>query len=159
MLPVRRLRHPSRRIPMESKIFCTCRVWTPTIKWPCAIFYMVRCQLNTVKSKYGTRWNLVSYPMFPIQTGKLGYLEKPLNRNNFTFPQKEHLGGVMVSKMDKQAFTSELDSHWVPHSFGLVPHLSKKLSKLLPFHKRNRHLKLLIFLPNSFAARESPKYT
>ena len=22
-------------------------------------------------------------------------------------------------------------SHWVPHSYGLVPHLSKKLSKLL----------------------------
>ena len=30
-----------------------------------------------------------------------------------------------------QAFTIEFKSHWVPYSFGLVPHLSKKLSKLL----------------------------
>ena len=41
-------------------------------------------------------------------------------------------GGVMVSKQDKQTFTSEFDSHWAPHSHGLAPHLSKrKLSKLL----------------------------
>ena len=39
--------------------------------------------------------------------------------------------GVMVSKVDLQAFTSEFDSHWVPHSCGFVLHLSKKPSKLL----------------------------
>ena len=43
------------------------------------------------------------------------------------------LGGVMVSKLDYQSFTSEFDSHWVPHSYGLVPHLNKKLSKFLNF--------------------------
>ena len=35
-------------------------------------------------------------------------------------------GGVMVSKVDKQTYTSEFDSHWVPNSCGLVLHLSKK---------------------------------
>ena len=44
------------------------------------------------------------------------------------------LGGVMVSKLDLQTYTSELESHWVPHLYGLVPHLSKKLSKLLFVH-------------------------
>ena len=37
----------------------------------------------------------------------------------------------MVSKVDYQTYTSGLESHWVPHSYGFVPHLSKKLSKLL----------------------------
>ena len=40
-------------------------------------------------------------------------------------------GHVMVSKLDKQAFTSEFESHWMSHSFGFVPHQSKMLSKLL----------------------------
>ena len=38
--------------------------------------------------------------------------------------------GVIVSKLDLQIYTSELESHWVRHSYGLVSHLSKKLSKL-----------------------------
>ena len=38
-------------------------------------------------------------------------------------------GGVMVSKLALQTYTSEFESHWVPLSYGLVPHLSKKLSK------------------------------
>ena len=38
-------------------------------------------------------------------------------------------GGVMVSKLDLQTYTSEFESHLVPLSYGLVPHLSKKLSK------------------------------
>ena len=42
------------------------------------------------------------------------------------------LSGVMVSKPDKQTLTSEFESYWVPHSSSLVPHLSKKLSKLRP---------------------------
>ena len=39
----------------------------------------------------------------------------------------------MVSKLDKQTYTSEFESHWVAFSYGLVPHLSKKLSKF-PFN-------------------------
>ena len=38
-------------------------------------------------------------------------------------------GGVMVSKLGYQTYTSEFESHWVPLSYGLVPHLSTKLSK------------------------------
>ena len=36
----------------------------------------------------------------------------------------------MHSKLDEQTYTSEFESHWVPLSYGLVPHLSQKLSKL-----------------------------
>ena len=28
--------------------------------------------------------------------------------------------------LHEQTYTSESESHWVPHSYGLVPHLSKK---------------------------------
>ena len=35
-------------------------------------------------------------------------------------------------------YTSEFESHWVPLSYGLVPHLSKKLSKFPP--TRHPHL-------------------
>ena len=38
----------------------------------------------------------------------------------------------MVSKLDYQTDTSEFESHWVPLSYGLVPHLNKMLSKLQP---------------------------
>ena len=38
--------------------------------------------------------------------------------------------GVMVSKLDFQTFTSEFESHCIPHSFDLVPYRSKKLRKL-----------------------------
>ena len=40
-------------------------------------------------------------------------------------------GGVTVSKLDLQTYTNEFESHWAPHSFGLVPHWSKELCKLL----------------------------
>ena len=40
--------------------------------------------------------------------------------------------GVMVGKLDDQTYTSDFESHLVPNSYGLVTHLSKKLSKLLP---------------------------
>ena len=40
-------------------------------------------------------------------------------------------GGVMVSKLDSQTYTSEFESHWVPHSFGLVLNRSKDLRNLL----------------------------
>ena len=45
-------------------------------------------------------------------------------------------GDVMVSKPDKRTYTSEFESHWVPHSYGHVPRLSKELSKLLLIKKR-----------------------
>ena len=40
-------------------------------------------------------------------------------------------GGVMVSKLDYQIFSSAFDSHCVPYSYDLVPHLSKMLIELL----------------------------
>ena len=51
--------------------------------------------------------------------------------SRYTLSGKGTSGGVMVSKLDKQIYVSEFESHWVPHTNGLVPHLSKKLSKLL----------------------------
>ena len=36
----------------------------------------------------------------------------------------------MVSKVDYQTYMSELESYWVPLSYGFVPHVSKKLSNL-----------------------------
>ena len=41
------------------------------------------------------------------------------------------MGSVMINKLDKQTCKSEFESHWVPHSFSLVLHLSKKLGNLL----------------------------
>ncbi len=41
-----------------------------------------------------------------------------------------------MSKLDWQTYKSVFESHWEPHSYGLVPHLSKKLSKLLPEGER-----------------------
>ena len=37
-------------------------------------------------------------------------------------------GGVMVSKLDYQTFMSEYKSHWVLHSYDLLPHVSKIFS-------------------------------
>ena len=42
----------------------------------------------------------------------------------------------MNSKLDYKTFTSELESHWMPHSYGLVLHLSKVLSKLVLFNPK-----------------------
>ena len=55
------------------------------------------------------------------------------NVNNAT-NHKTNMGassGVMVSKLDYQTFLNEFVSHWVPHSYGFVPHLSKILWQLL----------------------------
>ena len=38
---------------------------------------------------------------------------------------------MVVSNLDLQICKSGFESHWVPHSFGLAPHLSKMLPKLL----------------------------
>ena len=36
-----------------------------------------------------------------------------------------------MASLTNKTWKSEFESHWVPHLFGLVPHLSKTLSKLL----------------------------
>ena len=36
----------------------------------------------------------------------------------------------MVSKIDMSKPMSEFESHWVSHLYSLVPHISKKISKL-----------------------------
>ena len=57
-------------------------------------------------------------------------------------------GGVRVNKLGFQTFTSECVSYYVPHSYVLVPHLSKSLSKLLLFYwwGINRHRKIAMTL-------------
>ena len=35
-------------------------------------------------------------------------------------------GDVMIRELDKQTYTNVFESHWMPHSYGLVPLLSKK---------------------------------
>ena len=35
-------------------------------------------------------------------------------------------GGIMVTKIDLQTYTSEFESQWVLHSYNLAPHLIKK---------------------------------
>ncbi len=63
--------------------------------------------------------------------------------------------GVMVSKLDWQTYTSEFESHWVPHSYGLVLHLSKKLSKLNYY---NRFVALgVLAMKKLFHTPQSPK--
>ena len=42
----------------------------------------------------------------------------------------------MVCKLGLQEFMSKFESHWVSHSYRLVLHLSKKLSRLLLEHLR-----------------------
>ena len=53
-------------------------------------------------------------------------------------------GGAMVSKLDKQTFTNEFASHWMPHLYDLVTHLSRKHSKLQPLH--NEHLQYVKYV-------------
>ena len=37
----------------------------------------------------------------------------------------------MVSYVNNQTITGEFESHWEPHSYGLIPHLSQTLCKSL----------------------------
>ena len=63
-----------------------------------------------------------------------GKVEQSRERSSalpYTLVQQGTSGGVMVSKLDQQTYTSEFESHWVPHSFGLVLNRSKELRKLL----------------------------
>ena len=46
-------------------------------------------------------------------------------------PNGSALGSVVVNKLDQKTYANVFESHWMPHSYSLVPHLSKKLSKLL----------------------------
>ena len=55
-----------------------------------------------------------------------------------TFKNLGACGCVMVSKLHEQTYTSEFESHWVPLSYGLVPHLSKKKS-LVNYHFLKYH--------------------
>ena len=41
--------------------------------------------------------------------------------------------GVIVNKLELKTLMSEFDSYWVPHSYGLETHQSKKLYKLQVF--------------------------
>ena len=66
------------------------------------------------------------YPEFKLRT-RLHFAWK--SDESVALPHMQPYGGVMVSKLDLQTYTSEFESHWVPLSCGLVPHLSKKLSK------------------------------
>ena len=43
-------------------------------------------------------------------------------------------------------YTSEFESYWVPHSYGHVLHLSKKLCKLLYLISRNGRSRTKVFL-------------
>ena len=43
-------------------------------------------------------------------------------------------GDVIFSEINKQTFTRVSDSHWVAHSYSLLPDLRKKLGKLLYMH-------------------------
>ena len=53
---------------------------------------------------------------------------------NLLWPTMKQYLFVLLSH-SLQTYTSEFESHLVPHSYGLVPYLSKKLSKLLlPSH-------------------------
>ena len=49
----------------------------------------------------------------------------------------------MVNKLDDQTFTTEFESHWVPHPYVIVPHLNIKLSNLLHTHTHIQHLERL----------------
>ena len=44
-------------------------------------------------------------------------------------------GGEMVNKLDLQTYTSEFESHWVPHLFDLVSHRSKWQARLANLHE------------------------
>ena len=59
------------------------------------------------------------------------YIEREREGNHRTTRKLGTSCGVMVSKLDWQTYASEFESHWVSHSYDLVLHLSKKLSKLL----------------------------
>ena len=44
--------------------------------------------------------------------------------------KKKQIIWLPTQKLDSQTFISEFESQWVPHPCGVVPHLSKILSKL-----------------------------
>ena len=64
------------------------------------------------------------------------------------------LARVMVCQIVLQTSQSEFEFHWMPYSFGLVPHLNKELRKLvqiyLAFSKMPR-------APSVFLYKEAPQ--
>ena len=91
------------------------------------------------------KWvNLMKCPHFGFyySLSNIGWLEScmrysPINEVSLPgllLPRrfKDTSRGVMVSKVDLQTYTSEFETHWVPHPFGLVPNRSKELRRLLP---------------------------
>ena len=100
-------------------------------------------QSSSYTAAYHPSWKLSKLDEIDMRetAGKVGtssyvmYSCRPLHmdeqRQDDQFePTYNSSGGVMVSMLDQQTYTSEFDSHWVSHSCGLVLHLSKKLSKL-----------------------------
>ena len=54
----------------------------------------------------------------------------------------------MVSNLDLQTWKGEFEFYWVLHSFSLVPHLSKKLSKLLLWYDKRTKTTLKCSIPS-----------
>ena len=129
---------------------CKCRVKTPP-KWSYPITVPINWHSQPIQSSHllsSSHVNMFKRPLHshiyahacsistiimslspasPKTTShKLQHYQK-----NFYEPHLSTLGTVMVGRLDKQTWKSEFVSYWVSHSFGLVPHLSKKLSKLL----------------------------
>ena len=46
-------------------------------------------------------------------------------------------GGVIVSELNQQIFTSKFESHQMPHSCSFEPHLSKKFNKFQASNKNS----------------------
>ena len=54
-------------------------------------------------------------------------------------------GGIMVSNVDLKTYTSQFESHWVHHSYGLAPHKTKSLVNyyFLEIKPRNRQASIV----------------
>ena len=53
------------------------------------------------------------------------------DKQELSYSDPGALDDVMGSKGDLQTYTNEFESHWEPHSIGLVPRLYKTFNKLL----------------------------
>ena len=84
------------------------------------------CCLGEIKHKIQNTRRIITFSI-SIFLKVMGCVNESLAKHTRVKKKKGASGGVMVSKLDKQTFTSEFESHWVPLSYGLVPHLSKSL--------------------------------
>ena len=101
---------------------------------------------------------MLTSPAYSIHSTTDGPDVDPLNsrmslRSNFLFVIfLLTSGGVTVSKLDKQTYTSEFESHWASHSFDLVPHRRKELCKLSEVDTSDRfHNALSLFVSLSLS--------